>query len=40
MNQSSSTSNPVAPQAVYRMNQIAHYAGVIQFALGSAALAD
>lgn len=39
-NQSSSTSNPVAPEMNFRLNQIAHYAGVIQFALGSAALAD
>lgn len=40
LSQSSSDSDPVAPEAEYRMNQIAHYAGVIQFALGSAALAD
>jgi hypothetical protein len=40
LNQLSSSSNPAAPEAVLRMNQIAHYAGVIQFALGSAALAD
>lgn len=40
MNQLSSSSNPEAPLGEYRMNQIAHYAGVIQFALGSAALAD
>lgn len=40
LNQSSSSSDPAAPEAEYRMNQIAHYAGVIQFGLGSAALAD
>jgi hypothetical protein len=40
LNQSSSSSDPAAPSEVYRMNQTAHYAGVIQFALGSAALAD
>lgn len=40
LNQLSSSSNPAAPEGIYRMNQIAHYAGVIQFALGSAALAD
>jgi len=40
LNQLSSSSNPAAPEAIFRMNQIAHYAGVIQFALGSAALAD
>jgi len=37
MNQSNGAS---APEAEFRLNQIAHYAGVIQFALGSAALAD
>lgn len=37
MNQSNSS---IAPEAEFRLNQIAHYAGVIQFALGSAALAD
>lgn len=40
LNQLSSSSNPAAPEAEYRMNQIAHYAGMIQFSLGAAALAD
>lgn len=37
LNQSSDSS---APEAEFRLNQIAHYAGVIQFSLGAAALAD
>lgn len=40
LNQSSSASDPLAPEGEFRMNQTAHYAGIIQFALGSAALAD
>lgn len=34
------TQNSSGPTSVYRLNQIAHYAGMMQFALGSVALAD